>query len=116
MSKLYRLAFLAPLGFVSAAHAQTGVSLGFPTSFAGFSSQDLQTTIENVVRIILGFLGILAVVAVILGGFMIITSAGDSDKQGNGRKVVTAGVVGLIIILAAYAIASFVINSLQNAV
>jgi type IV secretory pathway VirB2 component (pilin) len=98
-----------------AAHAQ-GVSIDFPTSFAGFSSQDIKQTIQNIIRIILGFLGIVVIVAIIFGGFKMLTSAGDSDKMGDGRKIVTAGAIGLIIILAAYAISNFVITSLQRAV
>lgn len=93
-----------------------GVSIDFPTSFAGFSSQDIKSTIQNIVRIIIGFLGILVIVAIIFGGFKMMTSAGDADKMGDGRKIVTAGAIGLIIVLAAYAISSFVINSLQKAI
>lgn len=95
-------------------HAQ--ISIDFPNSFSGFSSQDLKVTIQNIIRIILGFLGILVICAIIFGGFKMMTSGGDSDKMGDGRKIVTSGAIGLIIVLAAYAISSFVINSLQKAV
>ncbi|MBI4090450.1 MAG: hypothetical protein HY422_00325 [Candidatus Komeilibacteria bacterium] len=96
-------------------HAQ-GVSIDFPTSFAGFSSQDLKTTIENIVRIIIGFLGILVIVAIVFGGFKMMVSRGDADEVGKGRQIVIAGAIGLLIVLAAYAISGFVINSLTEAV
>jgi len=41
------------------------VSLDFPSSFAGFSSQDLITTIENIVRIVLGFIGLTDIKSII---------------------------------------------------
>ena len=46
------------------------ISIDFPTDFAGFSSQDIRITIANIVRIVLGFIGILFVLA----GAMAITN------------------------------------------
>ena len=114
MKKLYRIAYLAPLALASTAYAQ--VSLGFPSSFAGFSSQDLKQTIENIIRIIVGFLGIITVIIILAGGFKWIASGGNEDKIAEAKKLISAGVVGLVVVLAAYAIASFVVNSLQSAV
>jgi len=108
------LAVLAVLGLAAPVSAQ--ISIDFPQSFAGFSSQEVTTTIENIVRIIFGFLGILVVVAIIFGGFKMLMAFGDSDKMQDGRKIVFSGVIGLIILFAAYSIANFVVNSLQNAV
>ncbi|MBI4090499.1 MAG: hypothetical protein HY422_00575 [Candidatus Komeilibacteria bacterium] len=112
---LTRALYLAPLFFVSRGHAQ-GVSIDFPTSFAGFSSQDLKTTIENIIRIVLGFLGILTVIIILYGGFIWMTSFGEEDKIDQAKKLISAGVVGLVVVLAAYAISSFVIDSLVGAV
>jgi Zn-dependent protease with chaperone function len=114
LSQAYKLAYLAPLGLASTAHAQ--VSIDFPTSFAGFSSQDVKTTIENIVRIIVGFLGIITIIIILAGGFKWMTSGGSEDKIGEAKKLISAGVVGLVVVLAAYAISSFVINSLTGAV
>ncbi|MBI4090881.1 MAG: hypothetical protein HY422_02555 [Candidatus Komeilibacteria bacterium] len=115
LSQAYKLAYLAPLGFASTVHAQ-GVSIDFPTSFAGFSSQDIKTTIENIVRIIVGFLGIITIIIILAGGFKWMTSGGNEDKISEAKKLISAGVVGLVVVLAAYAISSFVINSLTGAV
>jgi len=112
--RFYSLALLGTAALPFTARAQ--VSIDFPTNFAGFSSQDLKVTVQNIIRIILGFLGILAIVAVIFGGFKMMISRGDADEMGSGRKVVTAGVIGLVIVLAAYAISSFVVASIQTAV
>lgn len=108
------IALVLLIGHATAVHAQ--VSIDLPTSFAGFSSQDLKDTIANIVRIIIGFLGILVIVAIIFGGFKMMVSRGDADEVGKGRQIVTAGAIGLIIVLAAYAISGFVINSLTGAV
>ncbi len=69
-------------------------------------------TIVRIINILLGFLGVLVVVAIIYGGFKRMTSAGNEDQISSGNKIMGAGVVGLVIILAAYAITAFVINQL----
>jgi len=112
--KLHYVTILLPL-FV-ASRASAAISIDFPASFAGFSSQDLKETIENIIRIILGFLGIITVIIILYGGFIWFSSFGNEDKIAQAKKIISAGVVGLVIVLSAYAIATFVINSLQQAV
>lgn len=76
---------------------------------------ELISTVARIINILLGFLGVIAVVLVLLGGFKWMTAAGNEDKIGEAKKLMGAGVVGLVIILAAYAIAAFVINQLVEA-
>ncbi|OGY90610.1 MAG: hypothetical protein A2677_02270 [Candidatus Komeilibacteria bacterium RIFCSPHIGHO2_01_FULL_52_14] len=116
MKKRALIMALASINVLNAATAHAQVSIDFPTNFAGFSSQDVKVTIQNVIRIILGFLGILAIVAIIFGGFKMMVSRGDADEVGKGRTVIKAGLVGLVIVLAAYAISSFVVSSIEGAV
>ncbi|MBI4090592.1 MAG: Ig-like domain-containing protein [Candidatus Komeilibacteria bacterium] len=105
--------FLFFVVFTAVAHAQ--VSIDFPTSFAGFSSQDLKTTIENIVRIVLGFIGIIFLVLMLYGGFVWMTSGGDEKKISQAKKIIVSATVGLIITLASYAIASFIVNRIGGA-
>lgn len=90
------------------------VSLGFPSSFAGFSSQDLVTTIENIVRIVLGFIGIIFMIVVLYGGAVWMTSKGAPEKIDKAKKILTSGVIGLLIVLSSYAIAAFIIGSYRT--
>lgn len=76
---------------------------------------ELIATIARIINILLGFLGVVAVILVLLGGFKWMTAAGNEDKISEAKKLMGAGVVGLVIILAAYAIAAFVINQLVTA-
>ena len=68
-----------------------------------------------VIRIALGFLGIIAVIIILLGGFKWMTAGGNEDKVGEAKKLITAGVIGLVIIISAFAIATFVLDSLITA-
>ncbi len=72
-------------------------------------------TIARIINIALGFLGVLAVGIVIYGGFLWMTARGDAQQIDKAKKVLSGGLIGLAIILASFAIASFVINQLRSA-
>ncbi|MBU4314973.1 hypothetical protein KJ673_01050 [Patescibacteria group bacterium] len=85
------------------------------TDSTGLGQADLKSTIGNLIRVFLGFLGVIAVVIVLLGGFKWMTASGNEDKVSDAKKMLIAGIIGLAIILAAYAITSFVIESILTA-
>ncbi len=82
----------------------------------GLSDQDPRTTIANIINVVLGFLAILAVVIILIGGFKWMTAAGNEDKVGEAKKIIVAGIIGLVIILASWGIANFVLTSLLDSV
>ncbi len=75
----------------------------------------LMSTIANVVRIILGLLGILFIILIIYAGVLWMTSAGNSDQVEKARGIIVQAVIGLVVIMAAYAITSTVFNVFGNA-
>jgi hypothetical protein len=81
----------------------------------GLGQRDPRAIVAQVIRIILGFLGVIAVIIILLGGFKWMTAMGNEEKAGEARKLIISGVIGLVIILAAFGIAQFVINSLMTA-
>ena len=89
-----------------------GLSYG---TIVGWGTQDLKVTIMNVVNIIMGFLGIVAILIILYGGFQWMTAGGNDDKVGSAKHTISAGVVGLVVVIGAYAIASFVVRSLVDA-
>ena len=87
----------------------------FETSTNLGTNVALIATIARLINIILGFLGVLVVVGILYGGFKRMTAAGNEDQISSGNKIMGAGIVGLVIVLAAYAIAAFVVNQLTAA-
>jgi len=94
------------------AQASLGIEVGAAT---GLGSRDLKDTIILIIEVLLGFLGIAAVVVLLYGGYIWMTAAGNDEKIGTARKIMTAGVIGLVIVLAAFGIARFVVDALVNA-
>lgn len=76
----------------------------------GLGNEDPRTLAASIVNVALGFLGIIAVVIVLLGGFKWMTAAGNEDKIEEAKGLITSGIIGLIIILMSWAIAKFVID------
>ncbi len=81
----------------------------------GLGNKDIRQTVANIINVALGLLGIVAVVIILIGGFEWMTAGGNEEKTGEAKKRIIAGVIGLAIILSAYAIAKFVIDSLVKA-
>ncbi len=89
----------------------------FEGSFSDISVQgdtDLKSTTAQIINIVLGFLGIVAVIIILAGGFKWMTAGGNEDKVAEARQMIIQGVIGLVIIFASWAIASFVITQLRT--
>jgi hypothetical protein len=78
-------------------------------------SGDVRKTAANLINVALGFLGIIAVVIVLIGGFKYMVSGGSEDKTADARRLIVSGIIGLAIILSAWAITGFVISRLLEA-
>ncbi len=78
-------------------------------------SGDVRQTAARIINVALGFLGIIAVVIVLLGGFKYMISGGNEEKTHEAKNLIISGIIGLAIILSAWAITSFVISRLLTA-
>jgi len=78
-----------------------------PTDFSG--------ALVNMTNWILGFVGLIAVLMIIYGGVLYLTSAGDDSKAENGKKTISYALIGLLIAGFAYAIVKVIVATiLQN--
>lgn len=62
------------------------------------------------VNFILGFVGIIAVLMLIYGGFILLTSAGDEGATEKAKNIILFAVIGIIIILFSFAIVNTVFD------
>ena len=70
---------------------------------------DLKTYIESIYKFAIWTVGIAAILMITIGGFMYLTSAGNTSKMDDAKKVVTDALIGLAIVLTAYLVL-YVIN------
>jgi len=92
-----------------------GLSNGNVGSATGLGTQDVRQTIGKIINVALSLLGVIVLVIIIYGGFLWMTAGGNDEKVGEAKKWIFGGIIGLVIILSAYAIATFVISNLVNA-
>lgn len=78
----------------------------------GLTSTDVRTTTASIINVALGLLGMIAVVIFVYGGFLWMTAAGNDEQVTKAKTMMIQAVVGMAIILSAYAIVNFVITNL----
>jgi hypothetical protein len=105
----------APLDAEGLWGSETGVDSATLADESGQAVKDPRMVIASAIRIIMGFLGIVAVIIILWGGFQWMTAGGNDDQIGEARKIIMAGVIGLLIILSAFGIATFVVENLVTA-
>ena len=111
-SILCAMSIMAVPALVGAQADIFGIDYGAET---GLGEQDPRESAARVIRAALSLLGIVAIVIVLWGGVLWMTAGGDSEKVSTAKKILFSGVIGLVIILSAFAIAQFVLDQLMQA-
>ncbi len=70
--------------------------------------------VAAVIQSVLSFLGIIFVVLMVYGGFLWMTAAGNDEQVEKAKNLITAAVIGVVIITAAYAISYFIISEVAT--
>ncbi|UTX51360.1 hypothetical protein KI440_00105 [Candidatus Saccharibacteria bacterium TM7i] len=68
------------------------------------------SVLTNVLNIVYFLAGAVAVIVIIVAGLMYTISGGDAGRITRAKNMILYSVVGLIIVLAAFAITNFVIG------
>ncbi|MCI0479221.1 pilin [Candidatus Uhrbacteria bacterium] len=111
------------LGVPHASHAalgdalKSGLDSAAPADLRPESgaTSDLPTLIGNIIGGLMSLVGAILFVYLLYGGFRWMTAGGDEKKVGEARDVIKNAVIGLVIIVLAYAIATFVIDQVSKA-
>ena len=72
------------------------------------SATDVNPIINHLILVVLGLLGVIFLLLVIYAGFTYMTSAGDSKKNAAARSAIISAVIGMVIVIAAYAVTYYV--------
>lgn len=69
----------------------------------------------KVINIALGTVGTIVVILFIYSGFLWMTAAGNEEKITKAKRILSNAIIGIVIVIMAYAISYFVINQLLRA-
>jgi len=73
-----------------------------PCSGIDCNAKDLQQLVVNVINFLITTSAIIAVLFIIWGGFLLLTSGGSPERISSGKKAITAAIIGFVIVLVAW--------------
>ena len=79
------------------------------------SPRDIRIIAAYLVRVLLGFVGIILLGLLLYSGYNWMTAAGDSEKVTKAKTTISRAIIGLFIVLISYGLTSFILASLVHA-
>ncbi|MDP2631878.1 MAG: Ig-like domain-containing protein [Candidatus Uhrbacteria bacterium] len=100
------------IAFSNIAFAQDLETVG--TAAGLDTSRSISEIIGTIIGVFLGILGVLALIIVLYAGFLWMTAGGEEKQVLKAKQWLINGVIGLVIILSAFAITNFIFNALTG--
>ena len=82
----------------------------------GANEVALENRIRNILNTVYLWIGIIAVIVIVIGGIFYMISAGDTNKIAGAKNAIMYAIIGLVVALAAFAITNLVIGALDGQV
>lgn len=101
---------------IPAANAQGRFGLDDAANAAGYKTGNIQipTILGAILNALFAFIAVLFFGLMIYAGYNWMTAMGEGEKVDKAKDTLITSSIGLVIILAAYAITYFVFGSLAN--
>lgn len=112
----FLLFFVFSFSEAVSAQGPTDFGIGDVSEDIQLGGGDLEMVVAKIIRTILGFLGLIAVIINLYAGFIIMTSQGEEEKVARGKMILKNGIIGLAIIFFSVAIVQFVIHQLNKGI
>ncbi len=113
---------LASGGFLSCAQANlinttelNNQTENFKTK-SGFNDTTVGGIIATAIEAFLALLGIIFIILILVAGYRWMTAGGNEEKITKAKSQIKHAIIGLAIIIAAYAITYFVFEALNNSI
>jgi hypothetical protein len=121
LASAWVIGFLAPQPVFAQNQNQTGgfqgaVNQANQTAQAAGINQsgDLLQIIGRIINIVLGFLGVILLILFLYAGFLWMTAGDDATKVQQAKNIMRNAVIGLVIIVSAFAISSYILKLIAN--
>lgn len=72
-------------------------------------SENIQPFLERIAQILLIVVSTGAVLSIVIGGFYMATSGGDTEKANKGKIIISYNIIAIVVALLSYSIIQFVI-------
>lgn len=72
--------------------------------FVETGDNSFKALLPYLINILLGFVGFLAILFIIIGGYQYIASGANEEMAETGKKTLTNAIIGLVIVIVSYTI------------
>ena len=79
------------------------------------ATTDIKIIIGNTIQVVMGIVGSITLIIFLYGGFLWLTSAGNSEAIQKGLQAMLWAGIGIIVVFSSYAIITLILNTLQQA-
>lgn len=76
------------------------------------SEENVNDFIISIINILLGIVGLIAVLFLIIGGFRYVTAGGNEESAESGKKTIINAIIGIVIVILAFVIVRVVATAL----
>lgn len=111
---LFAIGFLVLPFIVLAVSIDTG--LDTTGGGAGLVKTDVAVFVGNIIRAVLALLGVIVLIFMVYGGYLWMMSGGNDQMVKKAKDILINATIGLIIVIAAYAITTFVVGGIYSAI
>ncbi|MBP9695067.1 MAG: hypothetical protein KBD73_01515 [Candidatus Magasanikbacteria bacterium] len=81
---------------------------------AGASGGDIQSTLGTIINAALTLIGTIFFILMIYAGFLWMTARGDEGQIDKSKQIISGTIIGLVLVVSAYAITVFVTGRFQT--
>lgn len=75
-----------------------------PTQLSG----NFETSVSTIIKGALSLLGTIFLILMVYAGILWMTAQGNDDKVSKAKDIIQAAIIGLVVVMSAYAITSFI--------
>jgi|GEM_PF-4954824 len=101
----------APSTPASTTPSTGGTSVSDLGQLSPVGGAQLPVVIGNVINVVLGVTGSFALVMVVYGGIILLSSAGHQESVKKGKDILTWAIIGVMVTLASYFLVNFIFTA-----
>lgn len=87
------------------------VAIDIPSIKPKYTTLDPKDAVKNIINYGLYFVGAIALIFIIYGGVKFITASGNPEKVTEARNILLYSILGIIVVVLAYAIINFAVSA-----
>lgn len=92
----------------------TGICLPNNTGTGLRGANNLGELLTRVLGILLGIVGLVSIVYIVIGGYKYVTSNGDPEQIESAKGTITNALIGVVVVLLAFALVRIIANAVSN--